>query len=107
METIMQVTIDPVAEKRDAFAERLLQSLSGAFDVFTIYMGDQLGFYDALAPEPHEQEVLVEPDSREPWFLRESHNVGCLYETLDKVERAVDITLSKIEEQNRAASSRE
>lgn len=63
-------------------------------------------FYDALAPELHEQGILVEPDSREPWFLCESHNVGCLDETLDKVERAVDITLSKIKEETSATSSR-
>ncbi len=53
-------------------------------------------FYDALAPELHDQGILVEPDSREPWFLCESHNVECLVETLDKFERAVDITLPKL-----------
>ena len=56
-------------------------------------------FYDTLAPELHEQGIIVEPDSREPWFLCESHNVGCLQETLDKFERAVDITLPKLEQQ--------
>jgi glutamate-1-semialdehyde 2,1-aminomutase len=56
-------------------------------------------FYDALAPELHELGIIVEPDSREPWFLCESHNVECLSETLDKFERAVDITLAKLEEQ--------
>ncbi len=63
-------------------------------------------FYDALATELHEQGILVEPDSREPWFLCESHNVGCLDETLDKVEQAVDITLSKFEEKSKATSSK-
>ena len=53
-------------------------------------------FYDALAPALHDEGVLVEPDSREPWFLCESHNMGCLTETLDKFERAVDITLQKL-----------
>jgi glutamate-1-semialdehyde 2,1-aminomutase len=57
-------------------------------------------FYDALAPALHDQGILVEPDSREPWFLCESHNVGCLGETLDKFERAVDITLPKLETTN-------
>ena len=56
-------------------------------------------FYDTLAPELHEQGIIVEPDSREPWFLCESHNVGCLQETLDKFERAVDITMPKLEQQ--------
>jgi glutamate-1-semialdehyde 2,1-aminomutase len=54
-------------------------------------------FYDTLAPALHDQGVLVEPDSREPWFLCESHNVECLAETLDKFERAVDITLPKLQ----------
>ena len=63
-------------------------------------------FYDALAPELHEQGILIEPDSREPWFLCESHNVGCLDETLDKVGRAVDITLAKREEKTTATNSK-
>ena len=62
-------------------------------------------FYDALAPQLHEQGILVEPDSREPWFLCESHNVGCLDETLDKFERAVDIALPKIKRKGRAAAA--
>jgi glutamate-1-semialdehyde 2,1-aminomutase len=53
-------------------------------------------FYDTLAPELHELGVLVEPDSREPWFMCEAHDVKCLDETLDKFERAVDITLKKL-----------
>lgn len=61
-------------------------------------------FYDALAPELHELGILVEPDSREPWFLCESHNVECLDETLDKFERAVDITLPKLEQSQAVAA---
>ena len=53
-------------------------------------------FYDTLAPELHEQGILVEPDSREPWFLCESHSEGCLDETLQKFEQAVDITMEKM-----------
>jgi len=60
-------------------------------------------FYDALAPELHELGILIEPDSREPWFLCESHNVECLAETLDKFERAIDITLPKLEQQKSEA----
>ena len=36
-------------EQRDAFIERLLQSTSGVFDMFTAYIGERLGFYRALA----------------------------------------------------------
>ncbi|MDH5322920.1 MAG: aminotransferase class III-fold pyridoxal phosphate-dependent enzyme [Gammaproteobacteria bacterium] len=51
-------------------------------------------FYDALAPELHEQGILVEPDSREPWFMCESHK-DCLEDTLQRFERALDKTLEK------------
>jgi glutamate-1-semialdehyde 2,1-aminomutase len=52
-------------------------------------------FYDALAPALHDQGILVEPDSREPWFLCEAHTKGCLDDTLARFERAVDATLEK------------
>jgi len=52
-------------------------------------------FYDTLAPHLHDLGILVEPDSREPWFMCEAHDVKCLAETLDKFEQAVDITLQK------------
>lgn len=60
-------------------------------------------FYDSLAPELHELGILVEPDSREPWFLCEAHNVKCLDETLDKFEQAVDITINKNAKEERPA----
>lgn len=53
-------------------------------------------FYDTLAPELHNQGILVEPDSREPWFLCESHSKGCLDDTLQRFEKAVDITMEKM-----------
>ena len=53
-------------------------------------------FYDTMAPEMHELGILIEPDSREPWFFCEAHDVKCLAETLDKFETAVDITLQKM-----------
>ena len=54
-------------------------------------------FYDTLAPELHNQGILVEPDSREPWFLCEAHTDNCLDDTLTRFERAVDITIQKKE----------
>jgi glutamate-1-semialdehyde 2,1-aminomutase len=53
-------------------------------------------FYEALAPELHDLGILVEPDSREPWFLCEAHASGCLEETLSKFEQAVDRTTSQL-----------
>jgi 2-polyprenyl-3-methyl-5-hydroxy-6-metoxy-1,4-benzoquinol methylase len=43
------VSIDALSEKRDAFVERLLQATRGTFEIFSIYLGVRLGFYDALA----------------------------------------------------------
>jgi SAM-dependent methyltransferase len=36
-------------QQRDAFMGRMLQSITGAFDIFSIYLGDQIGWYRALA----------------------------------------------------------
>lgn len=35
--------------KRDAFVARMLASTAGTFDIFTIYIGDRLGFYQSMA----------------------------------------------------------
>ena len=52
-------------------------------------------FYDALAPNLHDVGVLVEPDSREPWFLSEAHDDNCIAETITRFEQAVDMTLEQ------------
>ena len=49
MSTADQTAIEQIAQERDAFVERLLQSTSGVFDVFTIYLGHRLGLYRDLA----------------------------------------------------------
>jgi 2-polyprenyl-3-methyl-5-hydroxy-6-metoxy-1,4-benzoquinol methylase len=43
-----QVTVEQVAEQRDALAGRLFQSMLGTMDLLTIYLGDRLGLYRAL-----------------------------------------------------------
>ena len=53
-------------------------------------------FYEALAPHLHEQGILCEPDSREPWFICEAHDEACLSETLKKFERSVDTTMDQL-----------
>jgi SAM-dependent methyltransferase len=45
------VTESAPEEKRDAFIERLFDATSGALDIFTIYIGDRLGFYEVLAED--------------------------------------------------------
>jgi glutamate-1-semialdehyde 2,1-aminomutase len=60
------------------------------------WVNSDYDFYDALAPELHDLGILVEPDSREPWFMSEAHDANCLSETLAKFEQALDITLQKM-----------
>src|SRR3712207_5293614 len=41
--------INPAAEQRDALVGRLFESAIAALDLFTVYVGDRLGFYRQLA----------------------------------------------------------
>jgi len=52
-------------------------------------------FYDAMAQVLHDEGVLCEPDSREPWFVSAAHDEACLVDTLRAFEIAVDTTLRK------------
>jgi glutamate-1-semialdehyde 2,1-aminomutase len=50
-------------------------------------------FYDAAARVLHDERILCEPDSREPWFISAAHDESCLTETLAAFEVAIDTTL--------------
>ncbi len=50
-------------------------------------------FYDAAAKVLHDEGVLCEPDSREPWFVSAAHDESCLADTLRGFEIAIDTTL--------------
>ena len=49
MSSVQSMSADAIASQRDAFIERFLQAASGTFSVFSIYIGDRLGLYRALA----------------------------------------------------------
>ena len=65
-------------------------------DNYRDWINTDYEIYDTLAPELHELGILVEPDSREPWFICEAHDVKCLGETLDKFEQGVKMTVKKL-----------
>jgi glutamate-1-semialdehyde 2,1-aminomutase len=53
-------------------------------------------FYDAAAKMLHDERVLCEPDSREPWFVCAAHDDACLKQTLAAFEVAIEKTLSTL-----------
>lgn len=65
------------------------------------WVNTDYALYDRLAPELHDNGVLCEPDSREPWFICEAHDELCLSQTLERFERALDVTLERQSADNR------
>jgi glutamate-1-semialdehyde 2,1-aminomutase len=60
-------------------------------------------FYDATARVLHDQCILCEPDSREPWFVSAAHDDSCLADTLGAFEVAIDRTLDALPPGRRGA----
>ena len=60
---------------------------------YRAWKGSDYTFYDAMAQVLHDEGVLCEPDSREPWFVSAAHDAQCLADTLTAFEVAVDATL--------------
>jgi glutamate-1-semialdehyde 2,1-aminomutase len=54
-------------------------------------------FYDAAARVLHDERILCEPDSREPWFVSAAHDESCLQDTLAAFEVAIDTTLRSVQ----------
>ncbi|HMK86839.1 MAG TPA: aminotransferase class III-fold pyridoxal phosphate-dependent enzyme [Steroidobacteraceae bacterium] len=60
---------------------------------YRAWKSSDYSFYDAMAKVLHDEGVLCEPDSREPWFISAAHDASCLKDTLAGFEIAVDATL--------------
>ena len=61
---------------------------------YRAWKSSDYSFYDAMAQVLHDEGVLCEPDSREPWFVSAAHDASCLVDTLRAFEVAVDATLN-------------
>jgi protein-L-isoaspartate O-methyltransferase len=57
--------------QRDAFAQRLGQALQSTMELFTIYLGDRLGLYQALAAGPLTSLQLSEQTGTHERYVRE------------------------------------
>ena len=60
---------------------------------YRAWKSSDYAFYDAMAQVLHDEGVLCEPDSREPWFICAAHDDACLADTMRGFEIAVDVTL--------------
>jgi glutamate-1-semialdehyde 2,1-aminomutase len=60
------------------------------------WKGSDYTFYDAAARVLHDERILCEPDSREPWFISAAHDESCLRDTLTGFEVAIDTTLETL-----------
>jgi ubiquinone/menaquinone biosynthesis C-methylase UbiE len=66
----MAATEAPAAA-RDALVERLFEGVLGMTDVYTVYMGDRLGLYEALADGNSTEEEIAAATGTEQRYLRE------------------------------------
>jgi 2-polyprenyl-3-methyl-5-hydroxy-6-metoxy-1,4-benzoquinol methylase len=78
-----KISLEKASQQRDQFVQRLLQSTAGTFDIFSIYIGDRLGFYQALSDNgwltPHE--LAAHTDTHERYvqeWLEQQTVVGIL-----------------------------
>lgn len=71
-DTAEQTATEQIAAGTEQFVERLFASASGAIDVYTVYVGDRLGFYDALADAaPLTASELAERTDTRERYVRE------------------------------------
>jgi SAM-dependent methyltransferase len=59
------------ADARDALVERLFEAVLGMTDVYTVYMGDRLGLYDALADGNELEAEIAAATGIDRRYLRE------------------------------------
>jgi len=75
-------------------------------DNYRDWFNSDYSFYDKMAPELHDLGLLVEPDSREPFFICEAHaKDDSLAHTLKAFELAVDTTMAKTSQEPRKSGT--
>ena len=92
----------------------IVHSFSGHSSMFGLFFAENppidyrawkksdYSFYDKMAQHLHDQNIICEPDSREPLFICEAHDISCLNDTLRAFEAAIDLTLEQVETEKRA-----
>ena len=92
MTTTDQMSTTGVEQQRDQFVERFLQSAAGAFNIFTIYLGDRLGLYRPLAEDgPLTSAELAARTGTQERYVREwleQQTVAGILEVVDETHDA-------------------
>jgi glutamate-1-semialdehyde 2,1-aminomutase len=76
-------------------------SMSGVFFAesaprnYRDWASSDYALYEALAARLIQSGILVEPDSREPFFISSAHDDSCLNETMEKFERSLGLVLDE------------
>jgi 2-polyprenyl-3-methyl-5-hydroxy-6-metoxy-1,4-benzoquinol methylase len=65
------VTADEIIAQRDALSQRLAQAMQHTLELFTIYLGDRLGLYQALASGPLTSHELADRTGTHERYVRE------------------------------------
>ena len=85
------------SELRQAVLDALARSPDPAVQPIVRKIGDEEpAMRDAVARVLHDECILCEPDSREPWFMSAAHDDSCLKDTLTAFETAIDRTLDSL-----------
>lgn len=63
--------MDTAAKERDALMERLLEAAVSTFNIFSVHIGDRLGFYRELAAEPMTAPGLAARTGTHARYVRE------------------------------------
>lgn len=64
-------TTTGTGDRQEAFVERVFDATEGTFTVFTIHVGDRLGYYDALVDEALTARELAERTDTDERYARE------------------------------------
>lgn len=120
-ETPALATLASAGEKLKAGMKAILDrrgithSFSGHSSMFGLFFAPQppsdyrawkksdYSFYDKLARHMQDNNIIVEPDSREPLFMCEAHDESCISDTLRAFETSVDLTQEQVEQERRAS----
>lgn len=72
MSTASRTVAGPATQRCEKLVDRLLNSVAGSFDIFAIYIGDRLGFYQTLADKgPMTSSDLASQTSTHERYVRE------------------------------------